>query len=150
MQDACRYFLIESGIALFIAFLINVAVVSVSGTVCTVGNVTQTTADQCSDITLNSASFLLQVYSYYYKERTVLICIINIIYIEINVEYIDSECIGKIKLHYLRHSVICIGTKLQHHRHLCRSVHHAGIVLYLIINILYLLTTTIIMNANFG
>ncbi|KGN47700.1 metal transporter Nramp5 [Cucumis sativus] len=60
INDACRYFLIESGIALFIAFLINVAVVSVSGTVCTVGNVTQTTADQCSDITLNSASFLLQ------------------------------------------------------------------------------------------
>ncbi|XP_008459158.2 metal transporter Nramp5-like [Cucumis melo] len=60
INDACRYFLIESGIALFIAFLINVAVVSVSGTVCTVGNVAQTTADQCSDITLNSASFLLQ------------------------------------------------------------------------------------------
>ncbi|KAA0055478.1 metal transporter Nramp5-like [Cucumis melo var. makuwa] len=60
INDACRYFLIESGIALFIAFLINVAVVSVSGTVCTVGNVAQTTTDQCSDITLNSASFLLQ------------------------------------------------------------------------------------------
>lgn len=61
MQDACRYFLIESGFALFVAFLINVAVVSVSGTVCTVGNVSPATADQCGDITLNSASFLLQV-----------------------------------------------------------------------------------------
>ncbi|CAK9313577.1 unnamed protein product [Citrullus colocynthis] len=61
VNDACRYFLIESGFALFIAFLINVAVVSVSGTVCTAGKVSETTANQCSDITLNSASFLLQV-----------------------------------------------------------------------------------------
>ncbi|XP_022141609.1 metal transporter Nramp5-like [Momordica charantia] len=60
INDACRYFLIESGFALFVAFLINVAVVSVSGTVCTVGNVSPATADQCGDITLNSASFLLQ------------------------------------------------------------------------------------------
>ncbi|XP_022953164.1 metal transporter Nramp5-like [Cucurbita moschata] len=60
INDACRYFLIESGFALFISFLINMAVVSVSGTVCTVGHVSESTADQCSDITLNSASFLLQ------------------------------------------------------------------------------------------
>ncbi|XP_048227051.1 metal transporter Nramp5 isoform X2 [Ricinus communis] len=60
INDACRYFLIESGFALFIAFLINVAVVSVSGTVCTVQNLTQKDADRCSDLTLNSASFLLQ------------------------------------------------------------------------------------------
>ncbi|KAF4386298.1 hypothetical protein G4B88_003515 [Cannabis sativa] len=32
VNDACRYFLIESGFALFVAFLINVAVISVSGT----------------------------------------------------------------------------------------------------------------------
>lgn len=57
INDACRYFLIESGLALFVAFLINVAVISVSGTVCKASNVT----NQCTDITLNSASFLLQV-----------------------------------------------------------------------------------------
>ncbi|XP_050220582.1 metal transporter Nramp7.2-like [Mercurialis annua] len=60
INDACRYFLIESGFALFVAFLINVAVISVSGTVCTAQNISKQTADQCSDITLNSASFLLQ------------------------------------------------------------------------------------------
>ncbi|KAI4337844.1 hypothetical protein L6164_016213 [Bauhinia variegata] len=60
INDACRYFLIESGIALFIAFLINVAVVSVSGTVCSADNLSSQNSDQCSDITLNSASFLLQ------------------------------------------------------------------------------------------
>ncbi|KAK3230596.1 hypothetical protein Dsin_002477 [Dipteronia sinensis] len=56
INDACRFFLIESGMALLVAFLINVAVISVSGTVCSDPNI----SDQCSDITLNSASFLLQ------------------------------------------------------------------------------------------
>ncbi|MBA0638195.1 hypothetical protein Godav_029658 [Gossypium davidsonii] len=37
--DACRYFLIESAIALFVAFLINVVVVVVSASVCTADNV---------------------------------------------------------------------------------------------------------------
>uniref|UniRef100_A0A2C9U333 Uncharacterized protein n=1 Tax=Manihot esculenta TaxID=3983 RepID=A0A2C9U333_MANES len=60
VNDACRYFLIESGFALFVAFLINVAVVSVSGTVCSAQNISQEEADRCSDLTLNSASFLLQ------------------------------------------------------------------------------------------
>lgn len=61
MQDACRYFLIESGFALFVAFLINVAMVSVSGTVCSASNLSAENANQCSDLTLNSASFLLKV-----------------------------------------------------------------------------------------
>ncbi|TYI78575.1 hypothetical protein E1A91_D06G222200v1, partial [Gossypium mustelinum] len=39
VNDACRYFLIESGIALFVAFLINVAIVSVFATVCTTDNI---------------------------------------------------------------------------------------------------------------
>jgi NRAMP (natural resistance-associated macrophage protein)-like metal ion transporter len=56
INDACRFFLIESGLALLVAFFINVAVISVSGTVCSDPNL----SDQCSDITLNSASFLLQ------------------------------------------------------------------------------------------
>ncbi|PON50360.1 NRAMP-like metal transporter [Trema orientale] len=60
INDACRYFLIESGFALFVAFLINVAVISVSGTVCTASNLSNDNSDRCSDLTLNSASFLLQ------------------------------------------------------------------------------------------
>ncbi|XP_014500139.1 metal transporter Nramp5 [Vigna radiata var. radiata] len=60
INDACRYFLIESGFALFVAFLINVAMVSVSGTVCAADNLSAASADQCSDLTLNSASFLLK------------------------------------------------------------------------------------------
>ncbi|KAG2399821.1 Metal transporter [Vigna angularis] len=60
INDACRYFLIESGFALFVAFLINVAMVSVSGTVCAADNLSAANADQCSDLTLNSASFLLK------------------------------------------------------------------------------------------
>ena len=60
-QDACRYFLIESGFALFVAFLINVAVISVSGTVCSANNLSQDNTDKCNNLTLNSGYFLLQV-----------------------------------------------------------------------------------------
>ncbi|KAG8378238.1 hypothetical protein BUALT_Bualt08G0116900 [Buddleja alternifolia] len=60
INDACRYFLIESGFALFVAFLINVAVISVSGTVCIADDISKDNADRCSDLTLNSAAFLLK------------------------------------------------------------------------------------------
>ncbi|KAL8244392.1 hypothetical protein R6Q59_010650 [Mikania micrantha] len=60
INDACRYFLIESGIALFVAFLINVSMIAVSGTVCSAENLPSDEMDRCSDLTLNSASFLLK------------------------------------------------------------------------------------------
>ncbi|KAF9682648.1 hypothetical protein SADUNF_Sadunf05G0130700 [Salix dunnii] len=60
VNDACRFFLIESGFALLVAFLINLSVVSVSGTVCSAQNISSESADRCGDLTLNSASFLLQ------------------------------------------------------------------------------------------
>ncbi|KAL2900976.1 Metal transporter Nramp5 [Bienertia sinuspersici] len=58
--EACKYFLLESGFALFVAFWINVAIISVSATVCSSNNLTQQEANQCSDLTLNNASVLLQ------------------------------------------------------------------------------------------
>ncbi|KAB2083147.1 hypothetical protein ES319_A05G245600v1 [Gossypium barbadense] len=60
VNDACRYFLIESGFALLVAFLINVAVVSVSGAVCSINNLSSDDHHRCNDLNLNSASFLLQ------------------------------------------------------------------------------------------
>ncbi|RVX15877.1 Metal transporter Nramp5 [Vitis vinifera] len=60
VNEACRYFLIESGMALFVAFCINVAVVSVSATICSVNNLSKENMDQCDDLNLNSASFLLK------------------------------------------------------------------------------------------
>ncbi|XP_057521234.1 metal transporter Nramp7.2-like [Amaranthus tricolor] len=60
INEACKYFLLESGFALFIAFWINVAIISVSGTVCSSNNLTKEEANQCSDLTLNNASLLLQ------------------------------------------------------------------------------------------
>ncbi|CAL5384873.1 unnamed protein product [Camellia sinensis] len=60
INDACRYFLIESGFAFFIAFLINIAIIAVSGTICTTKNISQEASNQCSNITLNSVSFLLK------------------------------------------------------------------------------------------
>ncbi|KAK9162350.1 hypothetical protein Syun_003252 [Stephania yunnanensis] len=60
VNNACRYFLIESGFALFVAFLINISVVSVSGAICSADNLSHENSEQCSDLTLNSASFLLK------------------------------------------------------------------------------------------
>ncbi|KAJ8762822.1 hypothetical protein K2173_022951 [Erythroxylum novogranatense] len=60
VNDACRYFLVESGIALLVALLINVAVVSVSGAVCSEDNLSSENADRCNDLSLDSASFLLR------------------------------------------------------------------------------------------
>ncbi|CAI9099196.1 OLC1v1035981C1 [Oldenlandia corymbosa var. corymbosa] len=60
INDACRFFLIESGFALFVAFLINVAVIAVSGTVCLEKNLSPEAIQNCSDLTLDSSSFLLQ------------------------------------------------------------------------------------------
>ena len=60
IKDACRFFLYESGFALFVALLINIAVISVSGTVCFSGNLSPEDADKCSDLSLDSSSFLLK------------------------------------------------------------------------------------------
>ncbi|XP_077213405.1 metal transporter Nramp7.2-like isoform X1 [Tasmannia lanceolata] len=60
INNACRYFLIESGFALFLAFLINVAVISVAGTVCFAPNISNDISNQCSNLTVDSASFLIK------------------------------------------------------------------------------------------
>ncbi|GMH00725.1 hypothetical protein Nepgr_002564 [Nepenthes gracilis] len=60
INEACRFFLLESGFALFVALLINIAVVSVTGAICWSNQITPQNADTCNNITLNSAYILLQ------------------------------------------------------------------------------------------
>ncbi|XP_074583646.1 metal transporter Nramp6.1-like [Curcuma longa] len=60
VNDACRYFLVESGFALSVALLINISIVAVSGTVCAANDLSQQDSDRCNDLTLHSASFLLK------------------------------------------------------------------------------------------
>ncbi|XP_021725645.1 metal transporter Nramp5-like [Chenopodium quinoa] len=60
INDACRYFLLESGFAFILAFLINVAVVSVSGRICSGDSLTPEVAELCSVLTLNNANLLLK------------------------------------------------------------------------------------------
>ncbi|XP_010063416.2 metal transporter Nramp5 [Eucalyptus grandis] len=60
INDACRYFLIETGFALVVAFLINVAMVSVSAAVCSANNLSSSNSDTCNNLTLNNASDLLK------------------------------------------------------------------------------------------
>ncbi|KAK9285668.1 hypothetical protein L1049_024867 [Liquidambar formosana] len=60
IRTASKYFLIESGLALFIAFLINVSVVSVSGSVCSNPDLSSQDEAHCKNISLNSAAFLLK------------------------------------------------------------------------------------------
>ncbi|ONM10347.1 Metal transporter Nramp6 [Zea mays] len=45
---------------MFVALLINICIISVSGTVCNSSNVSPDDSAKCSDITLDSSSFLLR------------------------------------------------------------------------------------------
>ncbi|GAB4850591.1 Metal transporter Nramp6 [Ancistrocladus abbreviatus] len=60
IKEACRYYLLESGIALSVAFLINISIISVSGAVCNSSTLSQEDQESCSDLNLNKASFLLR------------------------------------------------------------------------------------------
>ncbi|CAN0919766.1 Metal transporter Nramp1 [Linum grandiflorum] len=60
INEACRFYLIESGFALAIAFLINVSVISVAGAVCGSPNLNAEDKEKCQDLDLNKASFLLK------------------------------------------------------------------------------------------
>ncbi|MQM04090.1 hypothetical protein Taro_036886 [Colocasia esculenta] len=60
ISSACRNFLIEGAFALFVAFLVNVSVVSVTGTVCYSPHLTTLNMTSCRNITLESAATLLK------------------------------------------------------------------------------------------
>uniref|UniRef100_A0A7N2LZH5 Uncharacterized protein n=1 Tax=Quercus lobata TaxID=97700 RepID=A0A7N2LZH5_QUELO len=60
IKSASKCFLIESELALFLAFLINVAVISVSGSVCSNPIISPENKAQCKNITLESAASLLK------------------------------------------------------------------------------------------
>ncbi|MCD7449453.1 Metal transporter nramp1, partial [Datura stramonium] len=60
IKEACRYYLIESGLALMVAFLINISVISVSGAVCNSPSMSPGDREKCEDLDLNKASFLLK------------------------------------------------------------------------------------------
>ncbi|KAK7836463.1 metal transporter nramp1, partial [Quercus suber] len=58
--DACQFYLIETGFALVVAFFINIAIISVSGTICSANNMSDDIANQCNNLNLDSAPFLLK------------------------------------------------------------------------------------------
>ncbi|CBI38940.3 hypothetical protein VitviT2T_014014 [Vitis vinifera] len=60
IKEACRFYMIESGFALMVAFLINVSVICVSGAVCSSSNLNLDDQESCKDLDLNKASFLLR------------------------------------------------------------------------------------------
>ncbi|XP_002987015.2 metal transporter Nramp6 [Selaginella moellendorffii] len=60
IRDGCRYNLIECCFALLVSFAINLAVVAVSGAVCSDSQLSVADADRCSNLDLNRASFLLK------------------------------------------------------------------------------------------
>ncbi|BBG99195.1 NRAMP metal ion transporter 6 [Prunus dulcis] len=60
IKEACRFYMIESGFALMVAFLINVSVISVSGAVCNSADLNAEDQMNCTDLDLNKASFLLR------------------------------------------------------------------------------------------
>ncbi|KAF2950358.1 hypothetical protein DAI22_01g181300 [Oryza sativa Japonica Group] len=58
-KDASTFFLLENALALFIALLVNVAIVSISGTICA-NNLSFADTSTCSSLTLNSTYVLLK------------------------------------------------------------------------------------------
>ncbi|KAJ6945484.1 metal transporter Nramp6-like [Populus alba x Populus x berolinensis] len=60
IKEACRFYMIESGFALVLAFLINVSIIAVSGAVCNSQNINAQDQENCKDLDLNKASFLLK------------------------------------------------------------------------------------------
>ncbi|KAM5578560.1 metal transporter Nramp6 [Rosa sericea] len=60
IKEACRFYMVESGFALTVAFLINVSVISVSGAVCNSSSLSAEDQKNCQDLDLNKASFLLR------------------------------------------------------------------------------------------
>lgn len=60
IKEACKFYMIESGFALVVAFLINVSVIAVSGTVCSSSNLSTDNVKSCQDLSLNRAAFLLR------------------------------------------------------------------------------------------
>ncbi|RAL41401.1 hypothetical protein DM860_010195 [Cuscuta australis] len=60
INEACTCYMIESGIALIVAFVINICVISVSGAVCNSPTLSVEYQQSCSDLDLNKASFLLK------------------------------------------------------------------------------------------
>lgn len=60
IKEACRFYTIESAIALALAFLINVSIISLSGSVCSSPNLNEEDKINCDDLDLNKASFLLK------------------------------------------------------------------------------------------
>ncbi|KAB8085724.1 hypothetical protein EE612_008673 [Oryza sativa] len=60
IRAACRYFLIECSLAFIVAFLINVSVVVVAGSICNANNLSPADANTCGDLTLQSTPLLLR------------------------------------------------------------------------------------------
>eukprot|EP01018_Ginkgo_biloba_P022853 Gb_14355 [translate_table: standard] len=60
VKDGCRYNIIECSLALLLSFAINVAVVSVSGAVCSSTGLSIEDQANCSNLDLNRAPFLLK------------------------------------------------------------------------------------------
>ncbi|KQK04475.1 metal transporter Nramp4 isoform X2 [Brachypodium distachyon] len=59
VKDASTFFLVENALALFLALLVNVAVVSLSGTICA-NNLSLDDNNRCSSLSLNSAAVLFK------------------------------------------------------------------------------------------
>ncbi|CAK9168738.1 unnamed protein product [Ilex paraguariensis] len=60
INDACRFFLMEAAFALFVALLINVAMISVAAAVCSAKDLSDDNKNRCNNLNLDSASFLLK------------------------------------------------------------------------------------------
>ena len=132
-QSASRCFLLESSLALLFAFLINVAVIAVSGSVCSYPNISSESKKQCKNITLDSAAFLLKVYllarlilhwihcwqQYWSMESSKNVC-------SFLTYHVETGRFRQVELKALCYLFACFGSEFNCYRNLCRPVYYAG------------------------
>ncbi|GMQ09223.1 hypothetical protein CsSME_00052673 [Camellia sinensis var. sinensis] len=87
IKDACRFYMIESGFALMIAFLINVSVISVSGSVCNSSNLNPDDRKNCQDLDLNKASFLLKASDLLFPQHMRYSVFILVLWVQFHILY---------------------------------------------------------------
>ena len=129
--------MMESALALTVAFLINISVISVSGAVCSSSNLSAEDQNSCQDLDLNKASFLLRVCNNHLY--SVLELHISFFVGKCANEIIDdnflcgshSECLGQMEFKTICNCFTCLRSKFYHNRNICRAIRHAGMMFFL-------------------
>nr|CAB3486728.1 unnamed protein product [Digitaria exilis] len=121
IQATSTFFLIENAFALFLVLLVNVAIVSMTGTICADSQLVDNISI-CSGLTLKSTSVLLKVST---DENIVQASVVNFNNVE---EYylLQIEYVWEIKFKNIWLGIISFRSKLHSGHQLLWAIHYAG------------------------